>query len=231
MYGVGFVIGVILFAVIAGVGQLHGERAEKKLERVVWMALAGAFVGIVLVGSIWSVTRSEGGGEVESTLGTPEPTGPAGAKYKGDVKALVLATADAQYEARVRSVPIRRATAGMREGFVGGWRSEYADRSPVSTAEISVYVYEDSATAAKALSLACTSCDESKPLGAIATRSGSGVAGGDPFVLVFAACGNVYMAVRTSGTHESVDKLKYNAGYLIWVTYVAAARRGLTGCV
>jgi hypothetical protein len=51
---VGFVVGVALFAGIAAVGKRYGSQAEKKLERAAWVAVGGAFVGLVLLGVIWS---------------------------------------------------------------------------------------------------------------------------------------------------------------------------------
>jgi hypothetical protein len=50
---VGFGLALALFTGIAWVGQRYGARAERTLDRAVWV-IVGAFVGLVVVGLIWS---------------------------------------------------------------------------------------------------------------------------------------------------------------------------------
>ena len=59
-YTLGLVAGVALFAGIAGVGKRYGSKAEKKLERAAWVTLGGAFVGLILLGVVWSTFWSSG---------------------------------------------------------------------------------------------------------------------------------------------------------------------------
>jgi hypothetical protein len=54
---VGFALGLVLLAGIAEVGRRYGSRAEKRLERAVW-TIVGAFVGLILLGLIWSTFSS-----------------------------------------------------------------------------------------------------------------------------------------------------------------------------
>ena len=75
-YFVGFVVGVVLFAGIAEVGRRRGPNAEKRLERAFFVALAGLFVGVILLGLIWTAfsdTEAAPEQSIARTLGTVRP--------------------------------------------------------------------------------------------------------------------------------------------------------------
>jgi hypothetical protein len=160
-------------------------------------------------------------------VGSPSP-GKTG-NYQGSAKNLVPTASQAKYD-KIAASTVTFPSAGKRAGIRSAWEVKYQDRLPVAIADVTIYVYDNSPHALAAYRDACTKGCQHRTVKGFETKYVSTHFKGLPVVTVVSHCRNVYVAVITTATSETLGQLGYDAGFLIGVIYAKAKVYGLGAC-